>query len=410
MQQKITTRKISPVSLFIASICILVYIAALAFAVIRIYSSIDQRRDIAIREFEDIADLASSAGVLGFMDEPYIRTIEDALVSSETLEGLIISGPYGEHAFEKTRGQTVTWVNNSPRFNNRFDLSRQPLYMPLRIQNLRNVNIEGKAGALDYNFLSVVLKQTLFIILASLMLAFFTLLIESLLEKSSYNRVTSVQQTEETREFKKTVPKAQTVVTYMEESTMVKPAAKIKEKTTEKSSVPSGLYTPIGNIGWEEYTNDRLDSELQRCSSNEQDLVFLAMQFKDLDIKDEGFYSRFAEDTVNFFTLRDLIFERKKSGISVICPNVDLETAFAKSEEFHNRCLSTYSGIMKEKTDLCIGLSSRSGRIISADRLIFEANEALEKALADPVSHIIAFKSDPEKYRAYISSHNKNQG
>jgi hypothetical protein len=36
-----------------------------------------------------------------------------------------------------------------------------------------------------------------------------------------------------------------------------------------------------------------------------------------------------------------------------------------------------------------------------------EASEALERALADPVSHIVAFKSDPEKYRAFIAAQNK---
>jgi hypothetical protein len=33
---------------------------------------------------------------------------------------------------------------------------------------------------------------------------------------------------------------------------------------------------------------------------------------------------------------------------------------------------------------------------------MFEAEEALERAMMDPVSHIVAFKSDPEKYRAFM--------
>jgi hypothetical protein len=35
-----------------------------------------------------------------------------------------------------------------------------------------------------------------------------------------------------------------------------------------------------------------------------------------------------------------------------------------------------------------------------------EAGKALEKALGDPVSHIVAFKSDPEKYREFIRKQN----
>jgi hypothetical protein len=124
------------------------------------------------------------------------------------------------------------------------------------------------------------------------------------------------------------------------------------------------------------------------------------MEFK--ESVTEAFYNQFAGDAVNFFTLRDLIFEKGERGISIIFPNIDLDMGFTKSEEFHNRILSKYSGAFKSKTDLCIGLSSRSGRLIDAERLMFEAAEALERALADPVSHIVAFKSDPEKYRAFI--------
>ncbi len=393
MQKKIMSRKISPASVIIASVCILLYLAALVSAAVRIYTSIDQRRDTAIQEFESIADLAATAGVLGFMDEPFIRTIEDALVSSETLEAIIITGPYGEYAFEKTRGQAVNWVNNSPRFKSRFDLSDQPLRMSLRIENLRNVNIEGKAGALDYERLSVILKHTLFLVLTALALAFFTLLMEALLGKPSGKLGEDTQADEEPP--------------FAEESAPEEIALSSGEDMDTGRDIPRGLYTPEGNIGWEEYTKDRLESELQRCASNEQDLVFLAMEFKNLNLQTESFYSRFAEDAVNFFILRDLIFKRGEQGISVIFPNVDLETAFAKSQEFHDRCLSNYSEVLKAKTDLCIGLSSRSGRLISAERLSFEAGEALQKALADPDSHIVAFKSDPEKFRAFIASQNK---
>jgi hypothetical protein len=53
-------------------------------------------------------------------------------------------------------------------------------------------------------------------------------------------------------------------------------------------------------------------------------------------------------------------------------------------------------------SNLFIGLSSRSGRLLNAERIMFECNQALEKAKSDPKSSIIAFKSDPEKYRAFI--------
>jgi len=50
---------------------------------------------------------------------------------------------------------------------------------------------------------------------------------------------------------------------------------------------------------------------------------------------------------------------------------------------------------------LMIGMSSRNGRLISEKRLMKEAGSALKKADAD--KSIIAFRSDPEKFREFIS-------
>jgi hypothetical protein len=402
MRQKSTHNKTPVITAIIASVCIIVYLAALVFAVVRIYISIDERRMAAEQEFFDIADRASAAAVLGFMDEPFIQTMEDALAASQTLEGLIISGPNGEYAFEKKAGSVINWVNNSPRFKTRFDLYREPLYQHLRIEGLRNVNIRATAGILDYDILTSILKRTLMLILAALILAFFTLLLESLIGKArSTPRYrdnfhdaggpageNNGGKAAETFEF--------SGPSRREETDSDKTGPSHPETVVE----PKGLFSPHGNIGWEEYTTDRLAAELHRCASFEQDMVFIVMEFKE-NIT-EAFYNQFAGDAVNFFTLRDLIFEKGERGISIIYPNIDLDMGFTKSEEFHHRILSKYAEVFKAKTDLCIGLSSRSGRLIDAERLMFEAAEALNRALSDPVSHIVAFKSDPEKYRAFI--------
>jgi hypothetical protein len=406
MRQKNTHHKTPVITAIIASVCIIVYLAALVFAAVRIYISIDERRMAAEREFFDIADLASSAGVLGFMNEPFIQTMEDALAASQTLEGLIISGPNGEYAFEKEEGSVINWVNNSPRFKARFDLYREPLYQHLRIEGLRNVNIQAAAGILNYDILTSILKRTLLLILAALILAFFTLVLESLIGKARYtpryrdDYYNAGKPKEGSGGDKAAEPAAGAVDFSVPPRDEAAAPRETEFPAEEASAGPKGLFSPHGNIGWEEYTTDRLAAELHRCASFEQDLIFMIMEFKK-DVT-EAFYNQFAGDAVNFFTLRDLIFEKGERGISIIYPNIDLDMGFTKSEEFHNRILSKYSGIFKLKTDLCIGLSSRSGRLIDAERLMFEAAEALERALADPVSHIVAFKSDPEKYRAFI--------
>jgi hypothetical protein len=46
------------------------------------------------------------------------------------------------------------------------------------------------------------------------------------------------------------------------------------------------------------------------------------------------------------------------------------------------------------------GLASRNGRLIDAERLLREARSSLEKTNGE--KNIVAFRSDPEKFRQYL--------
>jgi hypothetical protein len=479
---------------------------------------------LADREFDGLADLASAAGVLGFMNEPFIQAIQDAIDGSQTILGTVITGSKGEFAFERERGTVITWVNNSPRFVPRFAVTNPPKYLPLRIEGQRNANIYAVSGYLDYEFCIEILKRTLLLVLFSLTLAFFTLLMDALLTKNGARgspggslKVSKASPGgvpgggEETSgaapDSDLGLPEAlDDDVGESPDPSVKAPAAKGLEnpprgpaggeepgqtrgeapmnflppddededdpfdfddseddefpefpdfdedppperqdaregrdrdrpedggredprdgggladneisgnepaggepgtgKAAEESpQAPQGLFSPRGNVGWESYTRDRLDSELHRCASGEQDLVFIICASKEPKILSDEQFRRFCEEAVLFFEHRDLVFEHRQ-GLSIICPNYSLEQGIAKSEEFCTRVLGKLSRPAGTKVDLRFGLSSRSGRLLDAERLMLEAGEALKRAAEDPASHVVAFKSDPEKYRQYIS-------
>jgi hypothetical protein len=427
MRQKKASSHRSIVSSIVASVCILAYIAALAYAAVKIYASIDEYQSLAEREFFNLADLSAAAGVLGFMDEPFREAVRDGLIKSKTLEGVIISGSNGEYAFEREPGRVIAWSGDVPRFKTRLGLSADPYHVPLRVEGQRNVTISAVYNYVDYEYLIKILKFTLLVVLAALTLAFFTLMLEFLLGKS---RVSAGNEDylkdhedeppaapgfDDTWAFDTASPgepalHEEPVPPEAPPPGGVQPGGDGQSGEAAKeeaSGAPQGLYSPRGNIGWEAYTRDRLNSELHRCASFEQDLVLIIMEFKARDDLPDSLYNRFAEETVNFFALRDLIFERGKQGITVIIPNIDLDQGFAKSKEFHNQASDTLGEFFTAGTGICIGISSRSGRLIDADRLLFEASQAVKRALKDPASSIVAFKSDPEKYRAFIASQNK---
>ena len=373
------------VSSVVAALCILIYIAAIAFGAVRIIINMGDRRNHAKAEFDVIADRAASSAVfLGFMSEAYQETIRDFLHFSNTpILGIIITGPAGEYAFEREPGSGLVWSGNNPRLKTGIGYPREPFHLPLRIEGQRNVNIYAVYSNIDYDFFLNVLRDTLLAVLFTLAAALITLIIELIFKHKSPGYVSR--------------PAARTV--YREAASA--PAAAPPEQ--ESPGTPRGLFTPRGNIGWESYIHDRLESELHRCASSEKDLTFLVMEFPGRISND--LYRKFAEETVSFFSMRDLVFEKGEKGISVIVPDMDLDTGMIKAEEFFNRIISRMPESFNDRSLLRIGLSSRSGRLIDAERFMREADAALEKAAEDSVSPITAFRSDPDKYREFVKRH-----
>jgi len=369
-----------------AAACIVIYLFALIQGTVRIYLSIEQRKITAEQEFDWIASVALTAGIQGFMDQNFIRTMNNALTSSQSIEALIITGADSGYTFEKHEGRAINWVNNSPRFNSRFSFLKQDLYKPLSIPDVRNANIKAIAGAFDYNGITRILKETLIIILAGFALAFFTMLLQMLVKKPANGQMIHVDN-------KKT--RSEPARVYEEQDSVF----------TGESS-PKGLYSARTNIGWEEYIKDRLDSELHRCSSTEKDLSLLLIEF--INITNDDMFRNITDTAVNFFTSRDLLFEYGRWGIAALLPGSELDASISKSEKFLQKMTEKFPGSFTSLTGsrLCIGLTSRAGRLLNADRLMLEAREALKKAKSENKTSIIAFKSDPEKYRAFIAAQN----
>jgi hypothetical protein len=368
---------------------------------------------MAERELSDLADTASAAGLSGFMTESFQEAVRNAVIQSETIQGLIISGPYGiEYTYERIPGKVITQADGVPRFAPRFGIFPKPFSSFLYIEGTRNVTISTVSDYLDYGTFTGILKQTLTVVLATLAVAFLTLLIDTILAKKQVEAGPGEkiaagglpaffppgEKGERAGSGKQEPPGEAFAGPSFGEVSFDIPEPESAAVDSSAPAGPQGLYAPHSNIGWEAYTKDRLAAELHRCAAGEQDLVLIILEMAG----EEETYYRLAETAVKFFTLQDLMFEWGSRGISIIIPNIDLERGFSKAEQFRSRALSALPGMFPEKNDLCVGLSSRSGRLIDADRLLLEASQALKKAWEDPVSPIVAFKSDPEKYRAFI--------
>jgi len=132
---------------------------------------------------------------------------------------------------------------------------------------------------------------------------------------------------------------------------------------------------------------NRRELELERAASFNQDLSLLIFSG-----------TPDAEENIrNSYTYEDLVFPLENGNVAVIEINKDLDTALSLTEGFVKERIETYSS-----RDLRVGIASRNGRLISAGRLFNEADNALVKT--DEEKNIVAFRSDPEKYREYLKS------
>jgi hypothetical protein len=167
---------------------------------------------------------------------------------------------------------------------------------------------------------------------------------------------------------------------------------------------PRGLFDPESGLGWEAYLRDRLSAELRRSASFEQDLSFLICSLDGARRGEEEF-NLFASSVRDFFSFKDMAFLFGTDCTALMLPNMDVDHALRMSGELMKKLMFMFQS--RQSADggpgIYMGLTSRAGRLVDADRLIGEAMAAIGKARTDGGSKIMAFRPDPEKFRSYLA-------
>ena len=142
--------------------------------------------------------------------------------------------------------------------------------------------------------------------------------------------------------------------------------------------------------------NERINFELTKAASNGQDFSVLLIEIKDsekfADIK------KFLDDNYG----KENIFNYKPQILALLKENTNIDDAEDKAALIENNIKAFF-----EEQNLAIGISSRSLRTITADRILSEAEEALNHANSDPDSKIVGFHVDLEKYREFVENSQK---
>ncbi len=171
-----------------------------------------------------------------------------------------------------------------------------------------------------------------------------------------------------------------------------------------QSGGPEGLFSPVTGIGWEQYLRDRLDAELVRAASSELDLSLIIVRVSGL-LHTDFIARKIADVLVETFRFRDMVFEFGSNGFAGIQQNVNLDEAMKTADALY----AAIDSILMEMAydgQLTIGITTRTARLLPAERMIDEALGAAKKAEEEPSLPIVAFRANPEKYRNFLAGKN----
>lgn len=148
------------------------------------------------------------------------------------------------------------------------------------------------------------------------------------------------------------------------------------------------------NVCGENYFEEKLEYELGRATSAEQDLSLIIFKLTNVN---ESELQEVAKILLAQFKIKEMLFQISGLGFVVILHDANLDTSMEAAE-------IAYSNIAESigPKKLGIGITTRSSRLVSAMRLVEEANSAVEKAFENSDAPIVAFRPDPKAYKDYL--------
>ena len=160
-------------------------------------------------------------------------------------------------------------------------------------------------------------------------------------------------------------------------------------------------FSPLTGFHLEQNLEERLDRELVRAASSEQDVSLFIVRIQNLSFASSA-SKRICAYLFERFQSNDMLFEYMTDGFSIIKINMTVDGALEVASSLREDIIKIIKGENMEPK-CTVGISSRSMRMLPGKRLIQEAREALENAEADETSPIVAFRADADKYRKFIA-------
>lgn len=184
------------------------------------------------------------------------------------------------------------------------------------------------------------------------------------------------------------------------------PEKKSASQPTKESKTSREPYSPVTGFSWEDKMIQNVDKALVEATSSEQDLALFTFCVENLNRQHDA-SKEICEYILQKIESPDKVFEYGEDGFTVVFQNLDIEKSIQLAEDLHTDMIAILAKYNLYNS-ISIGVSCRTSRIISASRLANESQQALDHAMEDKESPIVAFKVNPEKYRNFLASEQTN--
>ncbi|MDR1095766.1 MAG: hypothetical protein LBL31_05210 [Spirochaetaceae bacterium] len=413
-------RKISTgISIF----CIAVYVFAAASATYKIVAAVTEHRIIGEREFAGLQDVARNAGVLGFTGAELENEIRAVVLRSLTLEAVIAAlSDNTSFAVERPEERVIisNYQNSSYSFNTKWKLYRPPYSAQINVDSRTTLDLDVLTRYIDRGRLSDILREMLLVVLLSVTTAFLVLMLDIIVfDKKNAASGTPKKPRDAPGEEPRREPRREPATPM--------PAASMPEASEQTHDAPESGEEPRPEkpegqqpgvdenadgpprmyLGLIQKLREELGGTDEKDEKNPDFVLLCAEWTGENDLAPAIGAKRIAEDAAGFFKVAGIsAFKKGENGIFILLPNVVFKNGLKAARKFHEHILE--NGAFKTALgSFSIGLTSRAGRQIDPDRLILEAEKALEKAKEDPSLPIVAFKANPSKYEDYLKKKNR---
>ncbi len=395
-----------------------VIMTAIVLFSVSIVSKVETGTNEAEGSFTSILQQTSGTALrTGFMSDQFIASMTDMCQSTKMLSAFVIS---------TSSGFVFAWPDqtNSIQYDAR---GKARITDTSLFSKSFSANIDVGNGTADAIVITAVIRVlspeavydasrvSFFIILVLLLVTLLVLVWPAIPVRSAENAVFATDDTaiavddvrnDEEEPDSDILPHKIETQTEFEESTGSSMDAEVASGNEpmpehDDSAIPAGLFSPVTGIGWEQYLSERLDSELVRAASSEQDLALIVIRISGL-LHTDLLARKITAELIDVFRFKDMLFEFGQNGFAGILQNTNLDQAMKEADTIYAKIDSLFmdTGFSGQMT---IGITTRTARLLPASRMIDEAVSAAKKALEEPSLPIVAFRANPEKYRDFVA-------